>query len=102
MDTMNIQLLVKTGAIVSSFGTSLLIIFAIILLTFSVTKDCSNQINDSLDCDYISNAPKPIDLIIQPIFLVVSLIIISFGIFMIRFGRWRENQYTYKKLNTDN
>lgn len=87
---MDIQLLIRLGAIIGSVGTISLIIFAVILLVFPVIKDCNN--NGIYKCDYFSKAPYPLNLLINPIILLTILIVISIGIVMIRSGKWYLNR----------
>ena len=88
---MNYEFIVKVGAVIASIGTILLVIFATVLLVFPITKSCDN----GSKCIYISNAPYPLNLLIAPIVLVIILVVISWGIAMIRLGKWSFNK---KKL----
>ena len=88
---MNYKLVIKAGALIASIGTIFLVIFATVLLVFSITKLCDN----GPTCIYISNAPYPLNLLIAPIVLVIILVIIAWGIAMIRLGKWSFNK---KKL----
>ena len=81
---MNSELVIKAGAVIASFGTIFLVIFAIVLLVFSITKLCDNEPK----CIYISNAPYPLNLLITPIVLVIILVVIACGIAIIRLGKW--------------
>jgi hypothetical protein len=90
---MNIQLLIKLGAVIGSFGTISLIIFAVILLIFPVSKDCTN--NSIYKCNYISKAPYPLNRLINPIILLTILTIISIGIVVIRSGKWYSDRKLY-------
>jgi hypothetical protein len=85
---MNYEFVIKVGAVIASIGTILLVIFASVLLIFSITKSC----DDGSKCIYISNAPYPLNLMIAPIVLVMILLIISGGIAMIRLGKWILNR----------
>ena len=80
----------KSGAIVSSAGTALLIAFFIVLLAFPVIKECEG--NEK--CSYSSTGPEHLRAIVQPGFLAVSLMIIAAGVFMVRFSRWKANKKT--------
>ena len=91
---MNSELVIKAGAVIASFGTIFLVIFAIVLLVFSITKLCDNGL-----CIYVSNAPYPLNLLIAPIVLVIILVFIACGIAMIRLGKWSFNK---KKLYDKN
>ena len=88
---MNYELVIKVGAVIASIGTIFLVIFATVLLVFHITKLCDNESK----CIYISNAPYPLNLLIAPIVLVIILVIIAWGIAMIRLGKWSFNK---KKL----
>ena len=92
---MNSELVIKAGAVIASIGTIFLVIFAIVLLVFSITKLCDN----GLKCIYVSNSPYPLNLLIAPIVLVIILVFIACGIAMIRLGKWFFNK---KKLYDKN
>ena len=81
---MNSELVIKAGAVIASIWTIFLVIFAIVLLVFSITKLCDNV----LKCIYVSNAPYPLNLLIAPIVLVIILVVIACGIAIIRLGKW--------------
>src|SRR3712207_9459951 len=80
--------LAKSGAIISSIGVALLVIFVVILLTFPVIKNCGGD----QKCSYHSTAPGQLQLIVQPSFLAVSLFTISVGILILRLSRWLESK----------
>ena len=84
---MSMQVLAKSGAIVSSAGVALLIAFVAILLAFPVIKECGGE-----KCSYTSTAPEQLAAIVQPGYLAVSLMIIAAGVFMVRFSRWKSKQ----------
>ncbi|MGI0052537.1 MAG: hypothetical protein ACRD8K_12450 [Nitrososphaeraceae archaeon] len=84
-------MVIKVGAVIASIGTIFLVIFATVLLVFSITKLCDNEPK----CIYISNAPYPLNLLITPIVLVIILVVIASGIAIIRSGKWFFNK---KKL----
>jgi hypothetical protein len=73
--------MVKSGAVISTIGVIMLVLFGLILLIFPVIKTCEKS------CVYISTAPEHIRQLINPLFLFISLLLISFGIFSIRFGK---------------
>jgi uncharacterized membrane protein YidH (DUF202 family) len=81
-------ILAKSGAIVSSIGVALMVVFVVILLAFPVTKNCIG----SEKCSYYSTAPGALQSIVQPSFLAISLITISAGILTLRLGRWLETK----------
>ena len=81
---MNYELVIKVGAVIASIGTIFLVIFATVLLVFSITKLCDKEPK----CIYISNAPYPLNLLITPIVLVIILVVIASGIAIIRSGKW--------------
>lgn len=75
---------IKFGAIVSTFGVILLILFGLTLLLFPVVKVCEK------DCNYISKSPDYLkQMVLTPLFLFISLIFISLGVFLIRIGNWK-------------
>jgi len=83
-------MLAKSGAIVSSAGVALFVAFVAVLLIFPVVKQCdSNE-----KCSFSSTAPEQLRQIVQPGFLALSLMIIAAGIFMVRYGRWRDSKKT--------
>jgi hypothetical protein len=86
---LSLEVLTKSGAIVSSAGIALLIAFVVVLLAFPVNKNCEA----GETCSYISTAPEELAAIVQPSYLAVTLMIIAAGIFMVRVGRWK----SYKK-----
>lgn len=75
----------KSGAIVSSAGIGLLIVFVVTLLAYPVIKECEG--NDK--CSYTSMAPEQLKAVIQPTFLAVSFMIIASGVLMVRLSRWK-------------
>ncbi len=81
-------ILAKLGAIVSSIGVALLVIFVVVLLVFPVTKNCDGD----QKCSYHSTAPGQLQLIVQPSFLAVSLFTISAGVLILRFSTWLESK----------
>ena len=85
---MRLEALAKSGAIVSSVGVSLMVVFVIALLSFPVIKNC----NDSDKCSYRSTAPGALQSVVQPSFLAISLITISAGVVILRFSRWLESK----------
>jgi hypothetical protein len=89
---LSLEVLAKSGAIVSSAGVALFIAFVIILLAFPVIKECQTE----NDCSFSSTAPDPFKVIVQPGFLAISLMVIAAGVFMVRFSGWRR----YKKTES--
>jgi hypothetical protein len=55
---------------------------------FPVIKECDNNGK----CSFSSTAPEQLRLIIQPGYLALSLAIIAAGVFMVRYGRWRDSR----------
>ena len=84
---MSLEVLTKSGAIVSSAGVALLVAFVAVLLAFPVNKECEGE-----ECTYTSTAPEQLAGIVQPGFLAASLLIIAAGVFMVRFGRWKSDK----------
>jgi ascorbate-specific PTS system EIIC-type component UlaA len=87
---LSLEVLAKSGAIVSSAGVALLVMFVAVLLAFPVTKECEG----GEKCSYTSTAPVQLAAIVQPGFLAVSLMIIAAGVFMVRFSRWKSDKKT--------
>jgi hypothetical protein len=86
---LSLEVLTKSGAVVSSAGVALLVAFVAVLLAFPVNKDCVGE-----ECTYTSTAPEQLAAIVQPGFLAASLLIIAAGVFMVRFGRWKSDKKT--------
>ncbi len=82
-----LQLLAKSGALVSAAGVTLLVTFVAILLIFPVAKSCENG-----QCKYNSSAPKQLQPIFSQGFFALSLVVIAAGILMIRYSSWRESK----------
>jgi hypothetical protein len=85
---MLLQALAKLGAIVSSAGVALMVVFVIALLSFPVIKNC----DESDKCSYHSTAPGELQPVVHPGFLAISLITISAGIVILRLSRWLESK----------
>ncbi len=89
MDTsLRYRRMIKLGALISTAGVAMLILFGLILLLFPVTKICEEN------CNYLSSAPEYLRQMINPLFLFISLILISSGVFFIRIG----NRQLYRNL----
>ncbi len=84
-----LELLAKSGAIVSAIGVALLVTFIAVLLVFPVDKTCAGE-----DCAFSSRAPEQLQPVFSPAFLAVSLLVIAAGIVMIRYSRWCESKAT--------
>lgn len=82
-----LEFFIRSGAIISTVGIALFIAFVLVLLIFPVVKSC--KLEES-DCAYASTAPEPFRLLVQPAYLALSLLVIAAGVFMVRYGRWRE------------
>lgn len=78
-----LEYIIKSGAIVSTLGVGMLILFGSVLLIFPVVKLCEKS------CVFVSTAPQYLGQIIKPLFLVISLTLISLGVFLIRIGKWK-------------
>jgi hypothetical protein len=87
---MLLEALAKSGAVVSSAGVALMVVFVVVLLAFPVIKKC----DEDGKCSYQSTAPVLLQSIVQPSFLAITLLTISAGVLMLRFSRWRERQKT--------
>jgi hypothetical protein len=74
---------IKSGAIISTIGVIMLILFGAILLVFPVIKKCERN------CIFVSTAPQYLKQLINPLFLFISLMLISLGVFLIRIVKWR-------------
>jgi NADH:ubiquinone oxidoreductase subunit 5 (subunit L)/multisubunit Na+/H+ antiporter MnhA subunit len=89
MGMKKLPFLIKTGASLSIVGTAILIVFAFVLLVFPVSKVCPSN---STECEYVSEAPFPFRIMINPYMLVISLSIIACGVCFFRFGCWYLNK----------
>ena len=78
--------IVKSGAIISSFGSALFVAFVAVLLIFPVNKECESE---DTKCAFSSTAPEPFGMIVQPGYLATALLFIATGVLMVRFGRSR-------------
>jgi hypothetical protein len=87
---LSLEVLTKSGAVVSSAGVALLVAFVAVLLAFPVNKECVGEEK----CTYTSTAPEQLAAMVQPGFLAASLLIIAAGVFMVRFGRWKSDKKT--------
>jgi TRAP-type mannitol/chloroaromatic compound transport system permease small subunit len=81
----------KSGAILSTIGLVLLIVFIIVLLAFPIIKYCPKPYNK---CEFYSSAPDSIRFVVRPIFLAFTLMIIAIGVSTTRFAVW----YQYRKM----
>ena len=86
----NIDSVIKCGAIVSLIGTIIMIILVSVILIFPVQKNCNSS--DS-DCRFISTAPSILRSIVSPLTLVTALFSIAAGLLIFRFG----TRYKLKK-----
>jgi len=85
------EVLIKSGGVVSTAGIGLFIAFVTVLLIFPVIKSCDSA---NTNCVYSSTAPEPFRSIVQPAYLAASLLVIAGGVFLVRFGRWRDSKKT--------
>jgi hypothetical protein len=83
------DVLIKSGAISSLIGVTILVTLIIVLLAYPVTKYCENSTNK---CEFISESPQPLRGIVQPITLIVALAGIAAGILLLRLGMWRKSR----------
>ena len=83
------EYLIKCGGVVSTAGVGLFIAFVAVLLIFPVIKSCDSG---NANCVFSSTAPEPFRSIIQPAYLAASLLVSAGGVFLVRFGRWRESK----------
>jgi hypothetical protein len=79
----NIDNIIKCGAVFSLIGTVVMIILVSVILIFPVQKNCDS--NDS-DCQFISTAPGILRSIVSPLTLVTALLTIATGLLIFRFG----------------
>jgi len=98
MGMKKLPFLIKTGASLSIVGTAILIVFAFVLLVFPVSKVCHS---DSTECEYVSDAPSPLGILINPYMLVISLLIIACGVCFFRFGYWYLNKSKRNEEHTN-
>jgi hypothetical protein len=93
---MSLETLARSGAILSSAGVALMVIFVVTLLSFPVIKNCG----ESEKCSYRSTAPGQLQSVVQPSFLAISLIAISAGVLILRFSRWLESKKSENDTKT--
>ena len=86
-----LELLIKSGGVVSTIGIGLFIAFVIVLLVYPVIKSCESE---NTNCTFSSTAPEPFRSMVQPAYLATALLVIAAGIVLVRFGRWREAKKT--------
>ncbi|HZA71055.1 MAG TPA: hypothetical protein VE548_15265 [Nitrososphaeraceae archaeon] len=79
----NIDNIIKCGAVFSLIGTVIMIMLVSVILIFPVQKNCNS--NDS-DCQFISTAPGILRSIVSPLTLVTALLTIATGLLIFRFG----------------
>ncbi len=79
----NIDNIIKCGAIFSLVGTVIMIILVSVIFIFPVQKNCDS--NDS-NCQFISTAPGILRSIVSPLTLVTALLTIAAGLLIFRFG----------------
>ena len=79
----NIDNIIKCGAVFSLIGTTIMIILVSVILIFPLQKNCDS--NDS-DCQFISTAPGILGSIVSPLTLVTALLTIATGLLIFRFG----------------
>ena len=79
----NIDSIVKCGAVLSLIGTVIMIILVSVILIFPIQKNCNS--NDS-DCQFISTAPGILSSLVSPLTLVTALLTIAAGLLIFRFG----------------
>jgi hypothetical protein len=79
----NIDNIIKCGAVFSLIGTVIMIILVSVIVIFPVQKNCDS--NDS-DCQFISTAPGILRSIVSPLTLVTALLTIATGLLIFRFG----------------
>ena len=88
---MRLRKIEKSGAILSTIGLVLLIVFIIVLLAFPIVKECPKSYHK---CQFYSAAPDSIQFVVKPVFLASALIIIAIGVGTTRFAVW----YQYRKM----
>jgi NADH:ubiquinone oxidoreductase subunit 5 (subunit L)/multisubunit Na+/H+ antiporter MnhA subunit len=79
----NMDNIIKCGAVFSLIGTVIMIILVSVILIFPVQKNCDG--NDS-DCQFISTAPGILRSIVSPLTLVIALLTVATGLLIFRFG----------------
>lgn len=79
----NIDNIIKCGALFSLVGTVIMIILVSVILIFPVQKICDS--NDS-NCQFVSTAPGILRSIVSPLTLVTALLTIATGLLIFRFG----------------
>ena len=88
----NIDNIIKCGAIFSLVGTVIMIILVSVILIFPVQKICDSNVSN---CQFVSTAPGILRSIVSPLTLVTALLTIATGLLIFRFGtryRLRKSQ----------
>jgi uncharacterized membrane protein YidH (DUF202 family) len=91
----SLQTLARSGAIASSAGVVLMVIFVVVLLLFPVIKNCG----EGERCTYRSTAPGELQPVVRPSFFAISLITISAGVLILRLSRWLESKKIENETN---
>ena len=80
---MSVKLFIKSGAVISSLGAAMLAIISIVLLTYPIINDCHYR-----KCTLASAAPNPLNELVKPNILALSIGVVAVGVAIIRFGTW--------------
>jgi hypothetical protein len=88
----NIDNIIKCGAVFSLIGTVIMIILVSVILIFPVQKNCDSKTSD---CQFVSTAPGILRSIVSPLTLVTALLTIATGLLIFRFG----TRYKLRKSN---
>lgn len=82
---MDVKVFIKSGAILSSIGVIMLVLISVVLLAYPIINDCHDH-----NCTLASSAPNPLNTLVKPNLLAISISVIAVGVALIRFGIWYE------------
>ncbi len=77
------KIFIRSGAVLSSLGAILLVIISIVLLAYPIISDCHDG-----KCTLTSSAPNPLNALVKPNLVAISIGVIALGVAIIRFGTW--------------
>jgi hypothetical protein len=63
----------------------MLVIICFVLLAYPIINDCHDR-----KCTLVSSAPNPLNTLVKPHLLAISIGVIAVGVAIIRFGKWHQ------------
>ena len=61
----------------------MIVIISVVLLAYPIINDCHDH-----NCSLASSAPNPLNMLVKPHLLAISIGVIAVGVAIIRFGIW--------------